>query len=201
MRWLAGDPPNLYQARKALDRIVSDGNRASDVIARIRALLKKTGAERERLDMNLLIRDVVALTSGAVRRNRVVLRTALPGGLPPILGDRVQLQQVLLNLIMNAIEAMGDLVDRLPTLAITTQANDADQVRVSIEDSGVGLELQSLDRVFDAFYTTKGNGIGVGLSISRSIIEAHGGHLWAARNDGPGATFHFTLPIYRPDSA
>ena len=201
MRWLDADSPNLYQARKALDRIVSDGNRASDVIARVRSLLKKTGTAKERLDMNRVIQDIVALTSGDVRRNRVALRTALGVGLPPILGDRVQLQQVLLNLIINAIEAMGGLVGRPPTLVIATRADDADQVHVSIEDSGVGLETKSLEHVFDAFYTTKDHGMGVGLSISRSIIEAHGGQLWATRNEDAGATFHFTVPFYRREAA
>jgi signal transduction histidine kinase len=151
--------------------------------------------------MNRVIQDIVALASGDVRRNRVALRTAMGVDLPPILGDRVQLQQVLLNLIINAIEAMGGLVGRPPTLVIATRADDADQVHVSIEDSGVGLETKSLEHVFDAFYTTKDHGMGVGLSISRSIIEAHGGQLWATRNEGAGATFHFTVPIYRREAA
>jgi PAS domain S-box-containing protein len=201
MRWLAAPSPNLYQARKALDRIVRDGNRASDVIARIRALIVKTGIKKERLDMNLVIHDVVVLTRAAVSRNRVTLRTALDSGLPRVLGDRVQLQQVLLNLIMNAIEAMVDLGDRSPVLVITTQTDDVDHVHVSVQDSGTGLEPESLDRVFEAFYTTKVHGMGIGLSISRSIIEAHGGHLWVTQNEGPGATFHFSLPPYHADAA
>ncbi len=193
LRWLAGDSPNLDEARETARRIIRDGNRAGDVIGRIRTLLRKTGTEKELLDMNQAIREVVALAEGEVRRNGVALRTELTGDLPPILGDRVELEQVVLNLIMNAIEAMSAIGDRPRELVIRTQSGEVDQVRVAVQDSGIGLDPQSMGRIFDAFYTTKPQGMGMGLAISRSIVENHGGRLWAAPNDGPGATFQFTL--------
>jgi PAS domain S-box-containing protein len=196
LRWLAGDSPNLDEARETARRIIRDGNRAGDVIGRIRTLLRKTGTEKELLDMNQAIREVVALAEGEVRRNGVALRTELAGDLPPILGDRVELEQVVLNLIMNAIEAMSAIGDRPRELVIGTQSGEVDQVRVTVQDSGIGLDAQSMGRIFDAFYTTKPQGMGMGLAISRSIIEAHGGRLWAVPNDGPGATFQFTLMKY-----
>ena len=196
LRWLAGATPNLEEAREALGRIRRDGNRASDVIARIRMLVRKTGTEKEKLDMNEVIQETVALAQGEVRRNGVALRTELAGDLPLVLGDRVQLQQVVLNLIMNGMEAMSAVADRPRELDIATWKDQVDKIRVTVKDVGVGLEPPSVERVFDAFYTTKPQGIGIGLSISRSIIEAHNGRLWAAHNDGPGATFQFTLPIY-----
>ena len=196
LRWLAGATPNLEEVREALGRIRRDGNRASDVIARIRMLVRKTGTEKEKLDMNEVIQETVALAQGEVRRNGVALRTELAGDLPLVLGDRVQLQQVVLNLIMNGMEAMSAVADRPRELDISTWKDQVDKIRVTVKDVGVGLEPPSVERVFDAFYTTKPQGIGIGLSISRSIIEAHNGRLWAARNDGPGATFQFTLPIY-----
>ena len=196
LRWLAGATPNLEEAREALGRIRRDGNRASDVIARIRMLVRKTGTEKEQLDMNETIQETVALAQGEVRRNGVALRTELAGDLPPVLGDRVQLQQVVLNLMMNGMEAMSAVADRPRELDIATWKDQVDKIRVTVKDVGVGLEPPGVERVFDAFYTTKSQGIGIGLSISRSIIEAHNGRLWAARNDGPGATFQFTLPIY-----
>ena len=143
--------------------------------------------------MNQVIREIVALAEGEVRRNGVVLRTELAGDLPPILGDRVELEQVVLNLIMNALEAMSAIGDRPRELVIGTQSGEVDQVRVTVQDSGIGLDPQSMARIFDAFYTTKSQGMGMGLAISRSIVENHGGKLWAVPNDGPGATFQFTL--------
>ena len=196
LRWLAGNSPNLDEAREAARRIIRDGNRAGDVIGRIRTLLRKTGTEKELLDMNQVIREVVALAEGEVRRNGVALRTELAGDLPPILGDRVELEQVVLNLIVNAIEAMSAIGARPRELVIRTQSGEVDQVRVTVQDSGIGLDPQSMGRIFDAFYTTKSQGMGMGLAISRSIIAAHGGRLWAVPNDGPGATFQFTLPRY-----
>ena len=193
LRWLAGDSPNLDEARETARRIIRDGNRAGDVIGRIRTLLRKTGTEKELLDMNQAIREVVALAEGEVRRNGVALRTELAGDLPPILGDRVELEQVVLNLIMNAIEAMSAIGDRPRELVIRTQSGEVDQVRVTVQDSGIGLDPQSMGRIFDAFYTTKSQGMGMGLAISRSIVENHGGQLWAVPNEGPGATFQFTL--------
>jgi C4-dicarboxylate-specific signal transduction histidine kinase len=193
LRWLTGNSPNLDEAREAARRIIRDGNRAGDVIGRIRTLLRKTGTEKELLDMNQLVREVVALAEGEVRRNGVALRTELAGDLPPILGDRVELEQVVLNLIVNAIEAMSAIADRPRELVIRTQSGEVDQVRVTVQDSGIGLDPQSMGRIFDAFYTTKSQGMGMGLAISRSIIAAHGGRLWAVPNDGHGATFQFTL--------
>jgi len=193
LRWLAGTTPNLDEARQAVGRIIRDGNRASDVIAKIRALLRKTGTEKERLDMNDVIREVVALAQSEIRRNGVALRAQLEGDLPPVLGDRVQLQQVVLNLIMNGIEAMSAVGDRARELIISTQSREIDQVHVTVQDSGIGLDPKNMERIFDAFYTTKAEGMGMGLAISRSIVENHDGRLWAVPNDGPGATFQFTL--------
>ena len=197
LRWLAGTTPNLDEARQAVGRIIRDGNRASDVIAKIRALLRKTGTEKERLDMNDVIREVVALAQSEIRRNGVALRAQLEGNIPPVLGDRVQLQQVVLNLIMNGIEAMSAVGDRPRELIISTQSGEIDQVHVTVQDSSIGLDPKSMERIFDAFYTTKSEGMGMGLAISRSIVENHGGRLWAVPNDGPGATFQFTLLKYR----
>ena len=193
LRWLAGTTPNLDEARQAVGRIIRDGNRASDVIAKIRALLRKTGTEKERLDMNDVIREVVALAQSEIRRNGVALRAQLEGNIPPVLGDRVQLQQVVLNLIMNGIEAMSAVGDRPRELIISTQSGEIDQVHVTVQDLGIGLDPKSMERIFDAFYTTKSEGMGMGLAISRSIVENHDGRLWAVPNDGPGATFQFTL--------
>ena len=143
--------------------------------------------------MNDVIREVVALAQSEIRRNGVALRAQLEGNIPPVLGDRVQLQQVVLNLIMNGIEAMSAVGDRPRELIISTQSGEIDQVHVTVQDSGIGLDPKSMERIFDAFYTTKSEGMGMGLAISRSIVENHDGRLWAVPNDGPGATFQFTL--------
>jgi PAS domain S-box-containing protein len=192
LRWLAGPSPNLEEARDALQRIIRDGKRASDVIARVRALSRKDVTERERLDLNEIIRAVVALAQGELRKNRVMLKTQLADHLPAVLGDRIQLQQVVLNLMMNAIEAMSVVSDRPRELAISTYG-EGEQVRVTVQDSGTGLDPQAMGRIFDAFYTTKHSGLGMGLSISRSIVDNHGGKLWAVPNEGPGTTFQFTV--------
>ena len=194
IRWLAGARPNLEEAREAAQRIVRDGKRAAEVIARIRALTRKAAPEMERLDLNETIKQVVVLTQGEMRKNRVAFRTDLLGDLPPVLGDRIQLQQLVLNLFMNGIEAMSGVGDRPRELAVTTQNGETDQVLVTVRDSGVGLDPQSREHIFDAFYTTKPRGMGMGLSISQSIVQSHGGRLWARANDGPGATFQFTVP-------
>ena len=177
-----------------MGRIVRDGHRAGHVIGRVRALFKKTATDKARLDINDLIQDSVALVNGEVRRNRAVLRTELAADLPTVLGDRVQLQQVLLNLIINGIEAMSAVTDRTRDLLVRTQRDESGGVIVSERDSGVGLDPQNTDRLFDAFYTTKPEEMGIGLSVSRSIIEAHGGRLRAASDGRAGATFQFTLP-------
>jgi PAS domain S-box-containing protein len=197
LRWLAGDSPNLDEAREAVRRIVRDGKRAGDVIARIRALATKTAAAKERLDMNEAIGEVVAFAGDELRKNSVAVRTEFAPDLLPVVGDRVQLQQVVLNLVMNGIEAMSGVEERPRELIIRTQNDDADQVRVAIQDSGIGLDPQSMERIFDAFYTTKRGGMGMGLSISRSIIQNHGGKLWAVANEGPGMSVQFTIPKYQ----
>lgn len=194
LRWLAGDSPNLDEARENARRIARDGKRAGEVIARIRALATKTDTAKVRLDMNEVIREVVALARDEMYRNNVTLRTEFAVDLPPVLADRVQLQQVVLNLVMNGIEAMSAVRERSRELAIRTQNDEAGQVRASVQDSGIGLDPKSMERIFDAFYSTKHAGMGMGLSISRSIVQNHGGRLWAAANDGPGTTFQFTVP-------
>jgi len=201
LRWLAAGTPNLEEAREALARIVRDGNRASNVIQRIREMLKKASVEKDSVDINDGIQDVLALTTGVIRANDVTLRTDLAEYLHPVQGNRVQLQQVVLNLILNGIEAMSAVADRPRELTLATQEGQLKGVHVSVQDSGVGLEPQNLERIFDAFYTTKPDGMGMGLSISRSIIEAHDGRLWATANAGPGTTFHFILPCVDLDAA
>jgi C4-dicarboxylate-specific signal transduction histidine kinase len=197
IRWLDGPVPNLADAREAAQRIVRDGKRAGEVIARIRALTRKANTEKERLDLNGMIEEVVALVGGEILKNRVALRTELRDDLPAVLGDRIQLQQLVLNLVMNAIEAMSAVADWPRELAITTQNGEPDHVVVAVRDSGVGLDPKSSERIFEAFYTTKPAGMGMGLSISRSIVQDHGGRLWAVANDGPGTTFQFTVPKYK----
>ncbi|MBV8641524.1 MAG: AAA family ATPase [Verrucomicrobia bacterium] len=192
LRWLAGEAPNLDEAREAIRRIVRDGSRAGDVTKRIRALFTKTLAPKERLDINEAIGEVVALTASEMRRNQVLLQMELAADLPPVLGDRVQLQQVMLNLILNGIEAMSTVEGQPRELVISTRCGEG-EVSVAVKDSGIGLDRSSLERIFDAFHSTKPDGLGMGLSISRSIIEGHGGRLWAVSNDGPGATFQFTI--------
>jgi signal transduction histidine kinase len=205
LRWLALDPPDLEEARENARDIVRDGKRAGEVITRIRALLRKTDAEKTRLDINQTILEVVALTRHEAAGKGVALRTELSDGLPPVLGDRVQLQQVILNLVMNGVEAMtpsngeGAVMSahELPReLHIRSLPFEADRVLVAVRDSGAGIERENLEKVFDAFYTTKPQGLGMGLAISRSIVEDHGGRLWAEPNDGPGTTFQFTLLKY-----
>jgi PAS domain S-box-containing protein len=196
LRWLAGDVPNLEEAREGLRRIVRDGKRAGEVIARIRALTRKAATPTEKLDLNETIREVLALVGDEAKRKSVIVRTHFADDLSPVSGDRVQLQQVLLNLVMNAIEAMSVIDERGRELAIATRNVDPDQVQVTVQDSGTGIEPQTIDRIFDSFYTTKPGGMGMGLSISRSILQAHGGRIWATADDGRGASFHFTLPKY-----
>ena len=192
-RWLANPTPNLEEARNAISRIVRDGNRASDVIRRIRALVKKGDTEKTLLDINEVIQEVVSLTHSEIQKSGVVLKMNLAGGLPRIYGDRIQLQQVILNLVMNGIEAMNSVVDRPREMLIRSCEHESDQLLVAVRDSGIGIDRENLDQIFNTFYTTKSQGMGMGLAISRSIVENHGGKLWAVPNDGPGATFQFTL--------
>jgi signal transduction histidine kinase len=196
LRWLAGESPNLAEAREAAQRIIRDGTRASEIIARIRALAKKTSTPTERVDLNEAIREVLALSQGEARKHDVALRTQLPDDLPPVRGDRVLIQQVVLNLVVNGIEAMQDTQHRPRELVIQAQG-EAQQVRVMVRDSGIGLDPRAQERIFGALYTTKPGGLGMGLSISRTIVENHGGRLSVVARDGPGATFEFTLPAYR----
>jgi len=201
LRWLARDVPDLEEAREAARRIVRDGKRAGEIIARIRALTKKAVASGEKLDLNETIREVLGLVSDEAKRRSVIIGTQFGDGVFPVRGDRVQLQQVLLNLVMNAIEAMSTVGDRARELVITTRNIDSDQVQVTVEDSGTGIDPQMIDKIFGSFYTTKPGGMGMGLSISRSILQAHGGRLWAAAKDGAGAIFHFTLPKYHEEES
>ena len=194
LRWLAREEPDLDEARAAVERMIRDGHRASDVIRRIRALSKNTEPQKARLDINDVIHEAVAVVHGGVREHRISLRTELSSALLPVLGDRIQLQQVILNLMINGIEAMDPITDRPRELLIKSQMHASDTVLVAVRDSGIGLDPQTLDRLFDAFFTTKPEGMGLGLSICRTIIEAHGGRLWATPNDGHGATVLFTLP-------
>jgi C4-dicarboxylate-specific signal transduction histidine kinase len=195
LRWLAGAAPNQGEACQAVERIIRDANRASKVIGQIRALFDKTPRHKDWVEVDGLIAEVIALTDSELFRNRVTVRTELAPDLPPVLGDGIQLQQVIMNLILNGAEAMSTATDRPRELFIAAQRNSPEEVLVVVRDSGAGLDPQDLDRIFDAFYTTKPKGMGMGLSISRSIIESHGGRLWAARNEEHGATFQFTLPV------
>jgi PAS domain S-box-containing protein len=194
LRWLNGERADLGEVRQALGRIVENGNRAGEVISRIRALIQKAPPRKNALGINDAILEVVALTNGEVMKNGVSVRTQLAEELPAIAGDRVQLQQVILNLIVNAIEAMSGPNEAHRDLLISTEKAEPDSVRVTVRDSGPGLAPEALERLFDSFYTTKANGMGLGLSICRSIVEAHGGGMWVSANEPRGAVFQFTVP-------
>jgi PAS domain S-box-containing protein len=194
LRMLCANPPNVEGAVETVRRTLRDGNRAADVIARLRALFGKKNVSGESVDLNEAAREVIALSLTELQRNRVILRTEFAEGLPPVTGDRVQLQQVILNLFLNASDAMSGVDDRARQLLIRTDLDEGEQVRLSVQDAGVGLEQSTTERLFEAFFTTKNSGMGIGLSVSRSIIEGHRGRLWASSNDGPGATFAFSIP-------
>ncbi|HTS51850.1 MAG TPA: ATP-binding protein, partial [Burkholderiales bacterium] len=194
-RWLAAQPPDIEKARRSLERIERDGQRAGEIIHRIRALVKRQTPRREWLEINEAILEVIALTRDEVRRNDIALETRLAQDLRRVHGDRVQLQQVMLNLIANAVEAMSVVDDRPRQLTIASMNEGQREVRVEVRDSGPGVAAERAEKLFEAFYTTKAEGIGMGLSISRSIIEAHGGRLWATANVPHGAVFQFSLPI------
>jgi PAS domain S-box-containing protein len=200
LRWLGRDPPDLQEVRQALDRIVQDATRAGNVIVRIREIIEKPPARKDCLDINEVIREVIELTRGQAVKNGASVRTDLGEGLPRIEGDRVQLQQVALNLIVNAVQAMCVVADGPRELFITTVRDEPNGVLVTVKDCGPGLPTASLEQVFTPFYTTKPSGLGMGLSICRSIIEAHGGRLWASANVPRGAIFQFTLPHVRAGS-
>ncbi|MFZ1088380.1 MAG: PAS domain-containing protein [Xanthobacteraceae bacterium] len=194
LRMLAADPPNVEGARETARRTIRDGNRASDVITRLRALFAKKDTTTESVDLNEATREVIALSLSELQRSRVILRRELADDLPRVTGDRVQFQQVILNLLRNALDAMSGVYDRPRKLVIRTERDEDDRVCLTVQDTGVGFEPQAAGRLFEAFYSTKSGGMGIGLSVSRSIIESHHGRLWAAPNDGPGATFSFSLP-------
>jgi PAS domain S-box-containing protein len=194
LRMLTSEPPNLDGAREAVRRTLRDGNRASDVIARLRALFNKQKSASESVDLNEATREVIALSLGELQNSRVILRTEFADDLQCVTADRVQLQQVVLNLLRNALDAMKPVDDRPRDLLIRTEREAGDWVRLSVKDAGVGFDPHTMDRLFEAFYSTKDDGMGVGLSVSRSIIENHQGRLWAVLNDGPGATFSFSVP-------
>jgi PAS domain S-box-containing protein len=194
LRMLDAEPPNVDGARETARRTIRDGKRASDVITRLRVLFSKKELALELLDLTEATREVIALSVSDLQRNHIVLHTELAADLPRITGDRVQLQQVIMNLLRNATDAMTGVEDRPRQLMIRTEREDGDRVRVSVHDSGVGFDPQATGKLFDAFYTTKPDGMGIGLSVSRSIIESHHGRIWASPNDGPGATLAFSIP-------
>jgi C4-dicarboxylate-specific signal transduction histidine kinase len=195
LRWLDRGTPNLDAACRSVKWIIDDGNRASEVIRRVRALANKTDIEKAPLDIDDVIMEVIALVQRELTSHRVSLRMELAPALPMILGDRVQLQQVIINLVMNGIEAMQSVTDRPRELAIRSRQDETQQVLVSVTDCGVGISVEDADRLFNPFFTTKSGGMGMGLSICRSIMEAHGGRLWATANVPHGATFQLTLPV------
>jgi PAS domain S-box-containing protein len=199
LRWLDRDPANLNEARATLRSIINDGNRAGEVIQRVRALVNKT-TDRKALHINEVVNEVMSLVQHELFSHRVALRLELAPALPPVLADRIQLQQVILNLVINGIEAMQPVTDRPRELVIRTRQDETDQVLVTVSDCGVGVAAEDVDRLFDAFFTTKSGGMGMGLSICRSIVNAHGGRLSASGNAGPGATFQFTLPLHQEGS-
>jgi C4-dicarboxylate-specific signal transduction histidine kinase len=192
--WLESDRPDLEEARQAAMRIVRNGHRAGDIIKSVRSMMRKSAPEMVPLDINDLIRDVIVLMGAEFRRYAVRIETSLSSNLTSVVGDRVQLQQVVLNLIMNGIEAVADSMRGPRRLEITTANEESGHVLVAVKDSGPGLDLAQADRLFEAFFTTKPEGTGMGLSICRSIIDAHGGRLWASPNVPNGAVFQFTLP-------
>jgi PAS domain S-box-containing protein len=194
LRWLDRETPNLDAARSSVEWIIGDGNRASEVIRRVRALAKKTDIEKVPLEVNELLSEVIVLVRGELISQQVSVRTEFASALLHILGDRVQLQQLIINLVMNGIEAMQSITDRQRELVIRSGQDQNSQVFVSVTDCGVGIAAENVDRLFNPFFTTKSSGMGMGLSICRSIMEAHGGRLWAAANLPHGATFQFSLP-------
>ena len=194
LRMLAADPPNVAGALETTRRTIRDGNRASEVITRLRALYSKKEASPESMDLNEAAREVITLSLSELQRNLVILRQELAENLPLVVGDRVQLQQVILNLVLNASDAMRDVDDRPRELVIRTERDEGGGVRVTVKDAGVAFDPRVTDRLFEAFYTTKHGGMGMGLSVSRSIVENHRGRVWATLNDGPGATFSFSIP-------
>jgi signal transduction histidine kinase len=199
IRFLDMNPPNLDEVREAFGCVVRDADRARDIVGRMRDHIKKAPPRKERFDLNAAINEVLVLAQSVTHRNGVSVQTLFADGVIPVLGDRIQLQQVLLNLVLNAAEAMGSVEERAREVLISTE-HDQTGALVAVRDSGPGIDFAHLDRVFDAFYTTKSSGTGMGLAICRSIIDAHGGKLWAEANQPRGAIFQFTLPAAQEDS-
>jgi signal transduction histidine kinase len=197
VRLLSREAPDIDKSREIIERMIKDGMRASEVIKRIRNLLHKTPAERVPLNINETIQEVIALVSSDVLRSKVELKTELAVDLPPVVGDRIQLQQVILNLILNAKDAISAVQTAPRELLITSRKSNSGAVAVAVRDSGAGLDPKNVDRIFEPFFTTKPEGMGLGLSISRTIIEAHGGTLCATQNVDQGATIQFSLPPQR----
>jgi signal transduction histidine kinase len=193
LRWLLTDPPNLAKAQEAAGRIIRDGQDAGEIVRRVRALFKRTVGEKVALDLNEVIGEVLRLLRGDAKKRSIIVETDLDTNLPYVVGDRIQLQQVCLNLVLNGIEAMDPIIDRPRNLLIRSARESADTAIVEIRDHGVGIENPA--KVFEAFFTTKENGLGMGLAICRSIIDAHRGRLWVASSEGPGATVCFTIPL------
>ena len=193
-KWLAKNPPNLEEVQASLNRVVMEGHRAGEVIESVRAMFNQAPREKSRLDTNDLIREVLAFTRPEIQRHRVTVQTELMEKLPPLLADRIQLQQVMRNLIMNALEAMDAVTDRAPVLTVKSTAHDSESVLITVEDSGTGIEPKDMRRIFDSFFTTKPRGMGMGLAICRSIIESHGGSLSASPNHPHGTVFRVILP-------
>jgi signal transduction histidine kinase len=191
---LDADPPNLEGARETARRTIRDGNRASEVITRLRALFSKKSAAFEPFDFHEAAKEVIALSASELQRNRIIPQLDFAAGLPPVLADRIQIQQVILNLIRNGSDAMSTVADGPRELLIKTESDESGGVRLSVRDTGVGLDPKAEEKLFEAFYTTKSDGMGIGLCVSRSIMERHQGRLWAIRNEGPGATFLFSIP-------
>jgi len=194
LHWLAANPPNLEAARRSVERLIDDGNRAADVIRRIRDMVRKSPPRKDPFNINDTIMEVLALIRTELSRNDISPRAELSNDVPVVWGDRIQLQQVILNLIMNAIEAMSEVSPTQRKLLIASAKDGSNGVLVRIQDSGIGLDGESLDRLFEAFFTTKARGMGMGLAVSQTILQAHGGRLWATPNASHGATFQFTLP-------
>jgi signal transduction histidine kinase len=195
LRWLDRETPDLGAARRSVEWVIDDSNRANEVIRRVRSLAKKTDLEKAPLDINDVVREVMALVQRELTSHQASLRMDLAPALPMILGDRIQLQQVIINLVMNGAEAMQSVIDRPRELVIRSAQHETQKVLVSVTDCGVGISAEDADRLFNPFFTTKSSGMGMGLSICRSIIEAHGGRLWVTANVPHGATFQFTLPV------
>jgi C4-dicarboxylate-specific signal transduction histidine kinase len=195
LRWLARSTPDLDEVRAALECIVKDGRHASEVIGGIRSMFKKDGQAGAPLDVNQLIREVFALLQGEIRSQQVLIRSELAEELPPVPANRVQLQQVVVNLIMNAVDAMSTVANRVRSLRVKTEMQGSDYLLITVEDSGTGIDAENIDRIFDAFYTTKSHGMGMGLSICRSIVESHGGRLSVSPAQSHGSIFRVLLPI------